>query len=387
MKVMMVTLGLNLSGQSVHIRNLGVGLMARGHQVVVAAGDLAPGKPQGLEYFENAGIPVVPIPVAYLGRGLASFTRGSVACGWSLRKTIRQHRPDVVHLHAVTLAAQLQLARLLSVPRAPVLVTTFNNGPVSAKKKKMGRLACKTFSRALGRRVVAVSPGMIDLIVGEIGVKHDLVRVISCCVDDTHYVPPTPAQRSAARMTLGVAEDEVAVCCIARLQPQKNQIRLIPVVAALRRRGLPVRLLLAGDDAYNHAQELHKLVKQEDCTDGVNFLGFQDSRTVFWASDVNALVSLKEAFGLVVIEAAMTGMPSVRSNGTAGECQVTHGKTGLLADAESVESITAELEKLVTNQSYRQQLGSAANTAAREKYSLHIMARQMEEIYQEALDA
>ncbi len=114
-------------------------------------------------------------------------------------------------------------------------------------------------------------------------------------------------------------------------------------------------------------------------------MGFQDPRTVYWASDINALVSLEEGFGLVVIEAAMTGLPPLRSRSAGADDQVTHGQTGLLVDAKSVDTIVAELDKLVTNKLYREQLGDSANASARAKYSLDVMAEQVEGVYREAV--
>ena len=176
------------------------------------------------------------------------------------------------------------------------------------------------------------------------------------------------------------------VCCVARLEPRKNQHRLIQATARLRRRGLSVRLLLVGEDVSSYQRELLALVEQERCTDIVTFLGFQDPRAVYWASDINALVSLEEGFGLVVIEAATTGLPPLRSRSAGPNDQVNHGQTGLLVDAENVAAIAAELDKLATNESYRKQLGRSANAAARTKYSLCAMAEQVEHIYQETAD-
>jgi glycosyltransferase involved in cell wall biosynthesis len=226
---------------------------------------------------------------------------------------------------------------------------------------------------------------MAKLIHSQIGVSQDIVRTISCSVDDKFFVPPSSEQRASARRELSVHNDEVAVCCLARLEPRKNQSRLIQAVGSLRRRGIPIRLLLAGDDIYGHERELRRLVDDQQCADAVNFLGFRDPRTVMWASDINALVSTEEGFGLVVIEGAMTGLPPLRSRSAGAEDQVEDGKTGLLLDAENTSAIAAAIERLAMDPLYRRALGNAADATARAKYSLHVMAREAEEIYLEAI--
>ena len=379
----MVTLALNLSGQSVHIRNLGKGLIARGHEVRVAAGDLAAGKPLGQEYFAEAGIEGIQLPVANLAAGVKTFARQSMQGGLALRKLVRRHRVDVIHLHAVTLAAQAQAARMLML-RPPALVTTFNNQLILDHKRKLGQMACRMFRYPLGRRVVVMSSDMAKLIHSEISVPEALVRTISCSVDDGYFVPPTAAQRADARRELALNENEVAVCCVARLETRKNQSRLIQAIAALRRRGMPVRLLLAGDDIAGHQRELQELADREQCATAVSFLGFRDPRLVMWASDINALVSTEEGFGLVVIEGAMTGLPPLRSRSAGAEDQVQDGKTGLLVDATSTPEMASCIERLAVDPAYRRAIGDAANASARENYSLRVMARQAEEVYMEA---
>ncbi len=238
MRVMMLTLSLNLSGQTVHIRNLGKGLIARGHEVIVATAELASGKPLGKEYLEKAGISVIPIPVANLGAGLPSFTLESFIAGWSLRRILKHCRPDVVHLHAVTMVPQVHFARSL-LRHAPTVIATFNNENISPKKRKLGRLACKIFRYALGRRVLAISSEMVDTIHAKIGVDRNLIRLISYSVDDKHFQPPTGDQRLTARQQMDLAEHEIAICCVARLEPRKNQHRLIRAVGALRGAACP----------------------------------------------------------------------------------------------------------------------------------------------------
>src|SRR5579862_1391980 len=114
MKIMMATLSLHLSGQSVHIRNLGKGLISRGHDVIVATGDFAEGRPLGLEYFQKEGITVAKIPVGNLEGGMGLFAVASLKNGIAMSRMLNDIQPDVIHIHAVTLAPQVQIARALA---------------------------------------------------------------------------------------------------------------------------------------------------------------------------------------------------------------------------------------------------------------------------------
>ena len=387
MRVLMLAMSLDLSGQTVHIRHLARGLIDRGHAVAVAAGELAVGRPLGRGYFDEAGIPVFQVGVAHFGGSLAAFARQLGPATQSLGRVLGEFRPDVLHAHAVTMAVQCHAAIALARPRPrPALVTTFNNERIDGRKRLAGRLACRVSPHALGDRVLAISTKMATLMSDEIGIDPRVLRQISYSVDDRRLMPPTPQQRTEARRAAGVEADEIVVVCVARLEPRKRQDVLINAVAALRRREIPITLLLAGDDIGGHRLVLQRLAQREGCAEVVRFLGFQpDILPTLWASDVNALVSSEEGFGLAVVEAGMAGLASVRSRSAGAEDQIVDGVTGLLINPDDLTSVTDAIGRLAADLALRLGLGRAAEHLCRDRYSLARMAIQVEEIYQEVL--
>ncbi len=96
--------------------------------------------------------------------------------------------------------------------------------------------------------------------------------------------------------------------------------------------------------------------------DSVRFLGHVDERTKFeelsraW---VHVLPSIKEGWGLSIIEAARVGVPSVayRSAGGVQE-SILEGVTGLLADSE--RDLTDRVRELLVDETLRRDLGAKA---------------------------
>ena len=79
----------------------------------------------------------------------------------------------------------------------------------------------------------------------------------------------------------------------------------------------------------------------------------------FTAADIYTLVSTYEPFGVVVREAAATGLPIICSRvaGAAGDAAV-EGLNAMLIDPEDVEQIASALRRLVDDPALRERMGS-----------------------------
>jgi glycosyltransferase involved in cell wall biosynthesis len=113
-----------------------------------------------------------------------------------------------------------------------------------------------------------------------------------------------------------------------------------------------------------------RLVAEADrlgVTDGVDFLGFVDEdrkHAVLDASWVLAVPSLKEGWGLGVMEAASHGVPAVAFGSAGGVAEsIAPDETGILAADE--EEFQAALRLLVTDPDLRARYGAAARERAK----------------------
>jgi glycosyltransferase involved in cell wall biosynthesis len=147
---------------------------------------------------------------------------------------------------------------------------------------------------------------------------------------------------------------------LSRLVPHKQVDHAIRVVAALREEIPDLRLTVMGSGWWG--DRLVAAATELGLDEHVEFLGFVDDATkyeVLESSWLNLLPSLKEGWGLSIIEAARVGVPSVayRSAGGVQE-SVLEGVTGLLArDAEDLVDCT---RTLLTDHLLREELGRKA---------------------------
>ncbi len=169
--------------------------------------------------------------------------------------------------------------------------------------------------------------------------------------------PPPPA-------SLGLPRDEhPRLITLGRLVPHKQVEHALLVTASLRRH-LPVSLDVVGGGWW--AQRLHEMADRLGVRDAVTFHGQVDEATkhrLLASAWVQLLPSLKEGWGLSVMEAATHRVPTIsyRSSGGTSE-SIVDASTGVLV--EDLGGMLAAAEEVLTNAPYRTRLGEAAAARA-----------------------
>lgn len=145
---------------------------------------------------------------------------------------------------------------------------------------------------------------------------------------------------------------------------------------------LPSKLLLVGDGP--EMTVVFKLVHDLGIEDKVLFLGKQDNLAELYSmSDVILLLSEKESFGLVLLEAMACEVPAIGTN-TGGIPEViVDGETGFLCEVGDVEAAASRVIQLLSDDDLHQQFSKAAFKRMNETFCSHRITAQYEAIYQQ----
>jgi glycosyltransferase involved in cell wall biosynthesis len=104
-----------------------------------------------------------------------------------------------------------------------------------------------------------------------------------------------------------------------------------------------------------------------------------DTTTIYRDIDVLVLTSDNEAAAVVLIEAAMAGIPVVAMNVGAVSEVVVDQETGYLANSE--HELIVALDHLLNNPDLRHRLGSKARSHARENFTTSRLVQSHDELY------
>jgi glycosyltransferase-like protein len=215
-------------------------------------------------------------------------------------------------------------------------------------------------------------------------------------VDVSRFQPPTLAEREAARAAFGVSGKSVLLS-IGGVDPRKNSINLLRAFQSVKREvavdGRDAVLLFAGGAtlldyrAYRDSFLEELAASGLESSENVRMLGVvteEQVRQLYWAADALAFPSVKEGWGLVVLEALGTGLPVLASDIPVFREYLRNGENALLADPHDVSAIATSLTRLIVDDELRYRLSMAGPLTA-ESFSWKATAQAHVDCYHAAL--
>jgi phosphatidylinositol alpha-1,6-mannosyltransferase len=241
----------------------------------------------------------------------------------------------------------------------------------------------RMLSPALRRaKVVMANSRFTANAIAKLGVDSDRVLWMPPGVETGPFLQDYSegGERLRARWRLGGCR---IMLTVARLEPRKGQDTVIRALPELLRAVPDAHYVVAGKGDPSPLIDLARTLGVEAHVSLVGFVAEADLPALYSLCDVYAMVSRYdpdshhvEGFGIVYLEAALCGKPSVA--GSAGGCGdvVEDGVTGLLVDPESPSEVAAALQRLLTSPEYAARLGRTARARAlREFDRAHILDR------------
>ena len=300
-----------------------------------------------------------------------------------LEKTIRRESVDLVYnqTYLATLDAA-EACRASSVPRISVCVgdpleeiRLYTRGTIAAETEA----ARSAFATA--DRVVAVSQGLRQRLIDELGIEPNLIEVAPNMVDVDWAMDQARAE------TLELEKDRCHLLTVARLSPEKGHAVLLEAIDQLvHKRGCDDLLWhIVGSGPLE--DELRADVSQRQLQHHVNFAGFQQNPYPYYgAADLFCLPSLHEAFGCVLIEALACGQPILATNCPSGPREILEdGKYGKLVQNGSVDEMAAAIEEFRANRQVWRDQAAAGREHVRMTYSCEVALQRLEDLFSRVL--
>ncbi len=372
---------MNVGGPATHVVVADTGLAARGWETHLLFGTVEPDEAE--VDLRSTGIPMKRLPtLARPIRPIADL-RAAVA----IARVIRGYRPDVIHSH-LSKAGLLGRAVAIATSRA-VRIHTFHGTLFGGYFGASASGAIVRAERFLGHRsdaIVALSDRQRDELLENRIAPADAIRVVPLGLDLARFAPAREeTARTAARQSLGIPADTVAIVAIGRLVPIKRLDRLIDAFAVVAGQLPQARLYLIGDGS--EREDLRARAGSTGVVDRVTFVGWS-SETPDWyaAADVVALTSEREGTPLALIEAAAAGRPVV-ATGVGGVADVVvDGSTGFVVPPTSTREFADRLLQLADNPGLRNAMGLEAPKQAT-RYAAERLVSDLDDLYRERLAA
>jgi glycosyltransferase involved in cell wall biosynthesis len=230
-------------------------------------------------------------------------------------------------------------------------------------------------------RVICVSDDLLEACL-RAGVPAKNCALLENGIDVAEYARRrTVAEAKAA---LDLPPEGLVIGAVGRLSDEKGFDVLIRSTHALVRRGLDVRLLLAGEG--RERANLERLAGELGLGERVRFAGWQaDVRPYFEAMDVFALSSLREGLPNVLLEALALEVPVVSTRVNGVPRLIQDGRNGFLVGAGDLDGLTTALAGLLTNAALRDVFRTAGRRTVETRYSFATRMQRLKRLYDELL--
>ena len=174
---------------------------------------------------------------------------------------------------------------------------------------------------------------------------------------------------------------------VGHLVARKRHADVIRAVWLLREAHPDLRYLVIGDGP--ERAPLERLAGELGVADRVDFAGqlpHEQALEAARAAHVFVMPSIDEAFGVAYVEAMAAALPAIAARGEAGPQEIVAAGDGLrLVPPADVEALAAELDSLLAEPAYVQELGARARDTVMRAFTWEICGRATVTAYEDAL--
>ncbi len=347
MKIALLTHSVNPRGGVVHTLELARALHGQGHDVTV----MAPAEP-GQTLFRRLPCRLDLIPVTVAPHNVAEMVADRIAAyGRHLERVVPREKFDILHAQDGINANALVDLRDRGVVEGFVRTVHHLDDFADSRLAAWQRRAVLGASTCL-----CVSDTWCERIHREYGIP---VHRVSNGVDAARYSPRADERDTLVAMRLGLKPGEGPIfLTVGGVEGRKNTLRSLQAFVRVRARHPRARLIIAGGasllDHSTYARRFDEALRESGLTSGpgaaVEILGRIDDAdmpSLFRLADVVLMPSVKEGFGLVVLEALASGRPIVVSR-IAPFTEYLDDSLCHWADPEDPQSIASAMETAVT---------------------------------------
>jgi glycosyltransferase involved in cell wall biosynthesis len=325
------------------------------------------------ERYERAGHHVHRFPIGPLWHPVTYWRVVQLALFF------RRQRVEIVHCNDVyTNWVGVLAARLAGSPRVIASKRWTHEGD---RFLSFTRRAFRWADVVLGNsELIAESAHTVE------GVERSKLVVVPNFIEPRAFLLVEDAERRRWRAELGIDPEATVIGCLQRLRPEKEHALLIEAFVRLRL-SEACQLVLVGDGPEEERLRAQVSRLPAAYRDRVLLVGHVPNRpNPHQLFDISVLPARSEGFPNSMLEAMAVGRAIV-STDVGGVRDALHdGVSGLVVPPSDVPAMTAALQRMIDDVTFRRESGAAALLRAKEVYAVDRVLPRLVQAYRQILN-
>ena len=343
-----------------HVRDLGLGLHARGYEVILCGPDRPAGVPTGIKHVQ-------------LDLQRALTPRVDLAGVLGLARIVREVLPDVIHANSSKAGAIAKLAKP-TYPRVPVVYTPHGYAFAGHFSSAAERRVYRALERALAPLascVLCVCEAEARL-ARSIGPK-ERVQVVHNGID------PAPIGTADSRLR-DLSGRGPVIGALTLLRPGKGLETLIDATSAVVAGHPDAQVVIFGE-----GPDLGRLTARAQLRgvqETVHFVGATDDPpSALRGLDIFVHPSWAESFPYVILEAMSLGKPIIATDVGGVSEALSTPNNGQLVRPRDAAGLARAIVDLLENPRRRSALGAAARARLSDRFTANAMVNGVVSVY------
>jgi glycosyltransferase involved in cell wall biosynthesis len=362
-----------ISGAAIAVERLAQGMAERGHHVLVIAAS------EKIHPYHSVNGNMTVLRLKSIHNPLRVGQRFLLYPRTEVMNILQNFRPDIIHAHEPLLcwigfeyAKRNNIPNTLTVHMLPWVAAALFPDFIGIRKmfENIGWMYLKALSRKTTSLITTTTVAS-NVVEKKLGLHTETIPGGI----DTKVFRPLPAldRGTATRTRLNLSPDVPIILHVGRLDTEKNVNRIIqasvPVIQQTN-----AHLLIVGDGRERSA--LMKLGQTLGIADHIHFAGYISMEDglpeIYRMATVFVMASEVESQGLVLLEAAASGLPLVALD-TTTISEIVHDQVnGYLVKVGNIPALSMAISKIINDPEMAREMGSESRKLAQNYDSLHV---------------
>jgi len=361
-----------VGGSGILATELGISLAKRGHEIhfITSSMPFRLNKRYSNIYFHQVEVNQYAV---------FQYPPYTLSLASKIAEVVKNEGVDIIHAHYAMPHAVCGILAKQMTNESLKVVTTLHGTDITVLGSDSSMQDMIKFAIEKSDAVTAVSNALVKE-------TYDLIqpdKEIKTIYNFIDYPAPADNSDIDLKAELNIKEDEKVIIHVSNFRKVKRIPDILNAFAALSKR-LPCKLVLVGDGP--EMGTVNKQIKKLGLRERVILLGKQENLHELYAiSDACVLMSEKESFGLVLLEAMLHGVPCLGTNIGGIPEVIQDGVNGYIVEKGDSDLAAEKLYELLNDDRKRQAMGENAIRIVRKHFETSRIVDQYEDLYASVL--